>query len=129
MRRSDLAVLAPPGGAVGIALAARADAAVAADAGAAVLVDGEGLAAARGDSGEHLVAGQREDEAEVVVAHFRQRAPGVEPSSEAGLALEDVADPGDQALIEQGVAEGARRVARAEAGGHPVEVDVVGEEV
>src|ERR1700733_10229864 len=58
---SDLAVVAPPGSAVRVALTAVEDAAAAADAGAAVFVDGEAVAAVRGDGAEHLVARRLED--------------------------------------------------------------------
>src|ERR1700761_590496 len=129
MRRSELAALAPPGGAVGVALAAVEDAAAAADAGAAVFVDGEAMAVAGPDRGEHLGAGGVEDGAELVVADGGERAPGVDLGGEAGLALEDVADAGGEALVEQGVAEGAALVAGAELGEDPVEVEVRGEDV
>ena len=49
---------------------------------------------------------------ELVVGEVADRAPGVEAGGEAGLALEDVADAGDQALVEQGVAEAAAGSAR-----------------
>src|SRR5262249_12926858 len=48
---------------------------------------------------------------------------------EAGLALEDVADAGREALVEECVAEGVRLVGGAELGHHPVEVEVRGEDV
>src|ERR1700733_1400932 len=104
MRRSDLAALAPPGGAVRVALAAVEDAAAAADAGAAVFVDGEAVALAGGDGAEHLVAGDLEDGAEVLFGDVGERVPGIDLDGEAGLALEDVADARGEALVEQGVA-------------------------
>src|SRR6185437_9965915 len=129
MRCSGLAALAPPGGAVGVALAAVDDAAATADAGAAVFVDGEAMAAAAGDGAEHLVACRLEDGAELRFGDLRQRAPGVDLGGEAGLALEDVADAGGEALVEEGVAEGARGVGRAELGDDLVEVELRGEDV
>jgi len=114
MRRSDLAALAPPGGAVGVALATVEDAAAAADAGPPVFVDGEAVAVAGGDGAEHLAAGGIEDGAELRFGDVGEAAPGIDLGGEAGLALEDVADAGGEALVEQGVAEGARLVASAQ---------------
>jgi hypothetical protein len=75
-------------------------------AGAAGTVDGVAVAAA-GDGLLHLRAGGLEDGAELVVAEVGERAPRVDSGGEASLALEDIADAGDQVLVEQGVAEGA----------------------
>src|ERR1700712_2771649 len=116
MWRSDLAALAPPGGAIGVALARVVDGAAAAGAGAAVFVDGEAVAAAGLHRVQHLGAGVVEDEAELLVVPLGQRPPGIDPGGEAGLALEDVADAGGEALVEQGVAEGAALVGGAELG-------------
>src|SRR6201985_3558743 len=129
MRRSDLAALAPPGGAVGVALAAVEDAAAAAEARAAVFVDGEAVAAVGGDGAEHLVAGGLEDGVELLFGDLPQRAPGIDLGGEAGLALEDVADARGEALVEHGVAERARGVGGAELGDHGVEGEVRGEDV
>ena len=64
-------------------------------AGAAAAVDG-GMVAAAGHRVEHLLPGGGEDRAQLGVGEVGERAPGVDPGGEAGLALEDVADPGDQ---------------------------------
>ena len=58
-----------------------------------------------------------------------RRAPGVDLGGEAGLALEDVADARGEALVEEGVAEGAGGVGGAEDGDDRVEVEVRGEDV
>ena len=79
----------------------------AAGAGAAgALVDGAVLAA-RLDRLVHQVVGGLGDVAQLLVGHVGDSLPGVEVGGEAGLALEDVADAGDQVLVEQGVAEAA----------------------
>src|SRR6201999_2106406 len=129
MRRSELAAGAPPGSAVRVALAAVEDAAAAADAGAAMFVDGEAVAVAGGDGAEHLVAGGLEDGAELLFGDVGERAPGVDLGGEAGLALEDVADAGGEALVEEGVAEGSRGVGGRELGDDVVEVEFGGEDV
>src|SRR6201999_1722536 len=129
MRRSELAAGAPPGSAVRVALAAVEDAAAAADAGAAMFVDGEAVAVAGGDGAEHLVAGRLEDGAELRFGDVGEGAPGVDLGGEAGLALEDVADAGGEALVEEGVAEGAALVAGPELGKDRVEVELRRENV
>jgi hypothetical protein len=76
----------------------------------------------------HQLTSGREDPDELVVAEVADAAPGIEASGEAGLALEDVADAGDQGLVEQGVAESAGGVG-AEAAQHRVEVELRREDV
>ena len=111
---SALASRAPVGGAVGVALAARGDRAAAARAGAlAAFVDLEVVAAAALDRAQHLLAGGEQDAPQLLVGEVADRPPGVDAGGEAGLALEDVADAGDQVLVEQGVAEAAGRGRRA----------------
>ncbi len=56
------------------------------------------------------------------------RLPGIYSGGEASLALEDVADPGDQGLVEQGVAEGAIRNS-AEGAGYGLGIEILLEDV
>src|SRR5690349_22131134 len=98
---------APVGGAVGVALAAAPDRAAAGGAGAPrALVDGSHRPAL-GDRALHQPAGGLEHRAQLLVVEGGDGSPGVEAGGEAGLALEDVADPGYERLVEQGVAEPA----------------------
>ena len=53
----------------------------------------------------HRFASGEQDALQLGVGELRDRSPGVEPGREAGLALEDVADPGDPTLVEQRLAE------------------------
>jgi hypothetical protein len=98
---------APVGGAVGVALAAGADLCAAAGTGAAGALVDSAVLAARIDCLEHQVVGCLGDVAQLLGGDLGYSLPRVEVGGEAGLALEDVADAGDQVLVEQGVAEAA----------------------
>lgn len=90
-------------------------------------VDREALAPA-GDGVAHLLARGEQDRAQLLVGELADRAPGVDAGGEAGLALEDVADASEGALVEQGVAERTRGIA-APSGDHGGRVELGGEKV
>src|ERR1044072_1271206 len=107
VRVTAVAAGAPVGAAVGVALAARGDRSAAGGARPTrAAIDG-GARATPGDRLLHQTAGGAERFAQLLVGELDDRPPGIEPGGEAGLALEDVADAGDQPLVEQGVAQSA----------------------
>ena len=63
------------------------------------------------------------------IGHRPERPPRVDSRLPAPLGLPDVPDPGDVALVEQRVAERARRVVRAQPRQEPLEVELVREHV
>src|ERR1044072_7538194 len=114
-RSARLAIRAPVGGAVGVALASGGDRGPASGAGlTGTAVDGARLAAFL-DRAPHQVVRRLEDVTQLFVGQPRDRRPGIEAGGKARLALEDVADAGDGTLVEQGFAEhSARRQAEGE---------------
>jgi hypothetical protein len=71
----------------------------------------------RGRSARIIAAAAPRDAEEVVVAERRERSSGIDRGGVQDLRPPDVADVGEGALIEQGVADRARRVERATTSG------------
>ena len=114
-----------------LALAARADLPAAARAGlAGASVDGaRARAEAVARRQRHLLARERDGREHGLLGGLTDRLPGVGARGEAGLRLPDVADPGDRALVDQGVAEGARRVILANRADQQRLVEALAEDV
>src|SRR5919197_2584525 len=106
-----LARRAPVRGAVLLSLPAGLDGrAAAATAVASALVDGAPLAAGL-DRGGHQLVSSFQDRPELVARGLGDGAPWRDARLPKRLRLPDVADPGDETLIEQGIPDLARRVA------------------
>ena len=77
----------------------------------------------------HARPGGVDDRERLLVGDVAGAPPRVDPRLEAALGLPQVADPGDDPLVEQGVADRARRVVRAQAAQERLLVELGGEDV
>lgn len=119
----------PVGGAVGIALAARAQPRSAAPAGLArAAVHPVGMTTAD-DGRPHQLACTVEHGVQLWLCETCDRPPGIDAGGEAAFALEDVSDPGDEPLVEQGVADLAVGGGGAQSSGDLGGVEILGEDV
>ena len=123
-----LAFRAPVGGPVVVTLSARPDLRAAAGTGAArTSVDGALRPA--GDRVAHEARGRRQHREQLVVAELSNRTPRRDASVPERLRLPQVADPRDEPLVEERVADGAARMLTAQVRDHLVESCWLGEDV
>src|SRR3954470_21316812 len=130
-RISPLAAGAPIGGAVVLALSARAHDRAAAGAGAAGLLVHRraGLVAPARHRPAHPRSRLAHHAQRLAVGYVLDRPPGVDPGGEAGFRLPDVADARHVALVEQGVPQAAALVVLAQAPQEEPLVEVLGHHV
>src|SRR6185312_1995582 len=126
---SSLTARAPIGGAIVVALAAGADLSAAARARTAGMPVDNALAAAAVQRGTHQPCGFAEHAPELLVGHLVEPQPRRELRAPERLRLPDVPDPGDEALVEQRVAELAALVLAPQVRDHRGQVGRVGEDV
>src|SRR3984957_13947698 len=113
---SRLAAWAPEGETVVLPLPALADRGAAAPAGQArAAIDSFGpRSKAIARRARHVLAGEADQCQSLLVGYLPSGAPGVHADGEAALRLPQVADAGHSALVQQSVADRARRVVLAQ---------------
>src|SRR6185437_3080161 len=128
-RLSFLAARTPVGRPVRVALAARGDRRLAARARTPGATVDAAIAPLPLERCTHQAVRPFEDVAKLLVRDAADASPGRHTRLPERLRAPDVADPGDEALIEERVAQGTVRIVRAERGEHPLEVGWLREDV